>query len=513
MVELSWSIGGEVVDSYGVQDKTQEAELDPSMIVEDELFAVEAWEPCMVCGASDDIHEQMYCDGCDKAVHIFCAGLDDIPDTWYCETCLANVEVDTGILGMRSAVRRQPHRRAPAARVPADRAPAAPQARRRRDNDAVWALVWQQVSQRLDLDLDFPFDDETVAQRTPRQRRELAQWQRRLEVADTQNGARGRLRDIAAARLEPAQAPSRPEPESQDELRAWNAFNKARETQNAPASARRRKRKSTASPASPADLQLAEQPQLKRPRLRRAPMALEQQQEEAESSNAAAQRNDERSTFLSSLLKDVETKPISAGSPGVSEQHTGQYSPRNSSPMRSPTSSGHVTPRALSPTPSRQRSMSPPLSSTIIPISSPVGATFSPFSPAALSRSHNHIDGFHHRGRRRNSDAPDQHSEGSAPRDRASSVSPSRNLSYSAKEEIQRMVTLALGPRYREKEISKDQYTGINRDVSRKMYDLVRDASALADQAERERWQGIAEDEVRKAITTLHFGAGSDEDA
>lgn len=65
------------------------------------------------------------------------------------------------------------------------------------------------------------------------------------------------------------------------------------------------------------------------------------------------------------------------------------------------------------------------------------------------------------------------------------------------------MVKLSLGSRYRDKEITKDQYTSINRDVSRKLYDLVADASALADQAERERWQGIADEEVKKAIAAL----------
>ena len=65
------------------------------------------------------------------------------------------------------------------------------------------------------------------------------------------------------------------------------------------------------------------------------------------------------------------------------------------------------------------------------------------------------------------------------------------------------MVKLALGSRYRDKEISKDQYTDINRDVSRKLYDLVGDVAALTDQAEREKWQGIADDEVKKAIAAL----------
>jgi hypothetical protein len=35
------------------------------------------------------------------------------------------------------------------------------------------------------------------------------------------------------------------------------------------------------------------------------------------------------------------------------------------------------------------------------------------------------------------------------------------------------------------------------------MYDLVGDASALADQGARERWQEMAAEEVRKAVTSL----------
>lgn len=86
---------------------------------------------------------------------------------------------------------------------------------------------------------------------------------------------------------------------------------------------------------------------------------------------------------------------------------------------------------------------------------------------------------------------------------RASSASPSRTLSYSAKEEVQRMVKAALGSRYRDKQISKDQYTIINRDVSRKLYDLVGDAASLADQAEREKFQGIADEEVGNAVSGI----------
>ena len=72
------------------------------------------------------------------------------------------------------------------------------------------------------------------------------------------------------------------------------------------------------------------------------------------------------------------------------------------------------------------------------------------------------------------------------------------------------MVKLALGSRYRDKEISKDQYTDINRDVSRKLYELVGDASHLADHDERDKWQKVAEDEVKKAITALSAVSISD---
>ena len=348
---------GPVVNSYAVQDKVQEAELDPTMVIEDELFAVEAWEPCLVCGGADDVHEIMYCDGCDKAIHVFCAGFDEAPDVWYCETCFVDLETDIGLPGVASAMRRRPRRRAPATQ------------RTRRNNEAIWARVWQEVSRRLDLDLDFPFDDEIGDQRTEEQRREFARWQRRFEVANSQ-GAANTLRGIANARLQSSEPALQPEPESQEELRAWNAFDKARESQDAPASIRRRKRKRTASPASSHGPESVEQQQQKRPRLRRPRVATEQPQD-AESSHAV-ERSGGGPTFLSSLLHEVESKPISAGSPGTSDYHNGQLSPRDSSPGGSSPSSGYATPRALSVTPPPQRPISPPLSSTIIPLSSPI---------------------------------------------------------------------------------------------------------------------------------------------
>lgn len=501
MVEISRTVGGPTVDSYPVKDKVQEAEIDPGFIIEDELFAVDTFDPCVICGVLDDGHGSMYCDGCDRAVHVFCAGFDDAPDVWYCESCLVDLENDTDLPGLASAAQRRPRQRN------ANGARAAP--RRRRNNDQVWARVWQEVSRRLDLDLDFPFDDETEdPQQTAETRRELQRWQARFDVA-SRAGATNRLRGIAQASLHNANIPlPPPDPESQEEIRAWNAFDKARETHEAPTEVRRRKRKATESPASPAEPQQeTEQPQLKRPRLRVRAPANTTETAAAESSTAALRRNADNPTFLSSLLHEVETKPAAASSPATSDQIYEQYSPRGSSPVHSPHSSEPGTPRATTPP---HRPLSPPLSTQILPVTSPMGATFSPFSPTTTRDDPSRRNG-HARGRRRRElDEREGRDDGSED-NRASSHSPSRALSYPAKEEIQRMVKLALGSRYRDKEITKDQYTDINRDVSRKLYEKVPDATALADQPERERLQTFANDEVAKAVAILAAAEGMSE--
>ena len=199
------------------------------------------------------------------------------------------MESDAALPGLRSALRRRPRQRTAGSR------------RRGLQNDAVWARVWQEVSRRLDLDLDFPFDDEPNQYQTQEQRREFARWQARFAEADRQ-GHGNRLRNLATNRIQPARPAVAPQPESQEEVRAWNAFEKARDSQEAPSSVRR-KRKSTASPVEPQEPEPAEQRQLKRPRLRAPrPPVTSEPQAFPESSHVAAQRAGESSTFLSSLL-------------------------------------------------------------------------------------------------------------------------------------------------------------------------------------------------------------------
>lgn len=72
------------------------------------------------------------------------------------------------------------------------------------------------------------------------------------------------------------------------------------------------------------------------------------------------------------------------------------------------------------------------------------------------------------------------------------------------------MVSAALRPRYRRKEISRGEYTTINRDISRKLYDRIGDLEALGAEG-RARWESIAGDEVERAVTRLKAAPSEDQ--
>lgn len=485
-VELKDSIDGPTIDSYAVVDKRQEADVDPTLVIDDSLF--EEDEPCLICGTINDAYEAMYCDGCDRTVHVFCANFQDAPEVWYCHECVHLLERDGDLPnaggmphGSRTRTRptgsqRQPRRR--------------PNARPNSD----WARVWQSVWDNLNLDLDFPFDDEEPAEtrRTPAQRREFNAWQRRLRVANRQ-GAASRFRETATALLDRAPAP----PESQEELRAWNAFDKARELKENPGQNGRRKRAASTDTLASTKENAEPERKLKRPRTRRI-LPAQGAAAQAESSSRAVSRV-EGPSFLTSLLQEVEKQPAQsehaspAASPPAEDQSYGGMSSREGSPAVS----NQGAPRAASVTPPPlmlPKSAITPLTSIVRPLQSPPPGFFSPFSPADIDSRDGDQTHFL-RGR----SAPKQTDTG---RDQ-SPQSPSRNLSYSTKSEIQRMVKNALGTRYANKEITKDQYTDINRDVSRMLYEQVEDASDLADYDSRNRLQKLATDEVQKAIDAL----------
>ncbi|KAF2624698.1 hypothetical protein BU25DRAFT_132516 [Macroventuria anomochaeta] len=528
MVELSARVGGPKLSEYAVKDRQQVADIDPSMIV-DEDYALEddgSYDACMVCDEFGDASQLMFCHSCEQLCHVFCAGLDEMPTrgAWYCQGCIENPAL------LEAATRRRTNPRGPAAWINGrSRVP-----RHNRAPDE-WVGVWQSVWNRLQWDIDFPFEDEDQSENQSEVlRREAHEWERRFELA-RQMGAGTRFRAVAdnihsrrrgsnrsarptnrSLHREPPKTPR--DPESQEEISAWNQFEKARNQlaqlgdvpappESTTSSRRGRKRKSAdSSPAGAEPVEQQPERKLKRPRTR-----LHIDNGRGESSTAAARRSTvtheggqepatsppagESSTapgFLASLLQEVEVdrfaerdKEIAAPQPKriIVER---ACSPQHSSPGLSPV---YQQPRAGMTTP-------PPLNLTRpkSPVEQDQGSpTYSPYSPADDERV----------GRRRLTHRTAGLS--SPPRSKDSSPSRPPTLSYSTKAELQRMVTAVLKPLYLKKEVTKEEYTDINRDVSRLLYDKVGDAGAapLADQETREKWQRMASDEVDCAIKAL----------
>ncbi|KAJ6051440.1 uncharacterized protein N7446_006072 [Penicillium canescens] len=520
MVELSDRVGGAVTSSYAVQDRTQVADVDPSMVIEDDPAD---FQPCTLCGSADHEDVLLLCDGCDAPSHLFCLGLDEIPSgAWYCQRCESqrtSAAAEVSAPPSRPVEQRSRRTRAQQRRLQ----------NTNQTNSHHWARVWQSVWDHLNLDLDFPFDDDRSAERVMQQRRreeanqrEFQAWQRRFEIAERQ-GSGNRFRDTASLfDLEPTR-PSRPrvprvptpEPESLEEMRAWNAFERAREIENNPNAARKRKEPTMSPSPEPTEPQR----KLKRPRTRRPQelAALAQQNQTGESSRAAsanARINGESSggpSFLSSLLKEVEDAPSrnSYGpSAATSVVLTDGPSPGPSSPSISPASSSRSSPIMSSTTPPpfpRSRPISP------IQLSSPAEPSSPPFSPeVSFSGSpSNGANGTTEDTTPRSTGRPRSRIPQRAlhalqtSHSRSADSSPTRaGPSLALKSDIQRMVGTALKPHYRKKTISKEQYTNINRTISRMLYDRVGDKQTL-ESDERTNLETEARYEVQNTIDAL----------
>lgn len=522
MVELTDRIGGPVISSYAVQDRTQQADVDPSMVIdynEDDLSDV---QPCTICNESDNEDVLLLCDGCDAPSHLYCVDLTEIPPgSWYCTQCESQRALgpvpDTTARSVRSARRGTRRTRG--------------QQRRMQNNNQInslhWARVWQSVWDHLNLDLDFPFDDDRSAQRVMQQRRrqeanqrEFRAWQRRFEVAEQQGGGRRFQDAVPFLDIEPR--PSRPrvpreptpEPESLEEMRAWNAFERAREIENNPNAARKRKEPTMSPSPEPTEPQR----KLKRPRTRRPQELAAMAQQNGESSRAASSNTRLNGdtvgepSFLSSLLKEVEEasttdRTNSHGPSAPTSVAPDHGTPGPSSPSISSSSSNYSSPRLASTTPPpapRSRPISP------LQLSSPAEPSSPPFSPEVS------FSGSAHSSPTRNH-SPQPERETVRPRSRiprrAFELASSRSIdtsptragpSLAVKSAIQKMVGASLKPHYRAKTISKDQYTDINRSISRMLYERAGGAESLdADADLRADIAAAAKREVQKTMDSL----------
>ena len=474
-------------------------------------------QPCLICGQDDDEELLLACDGCDAYYHTYCVDLDQVPiGHWYCESCESQRAIESVRPDSSNRPAQRPHHTA-------DRRTRGQQRRSRNRNQAhssSWARVWQSVWDNLNLDLDFPFDEGSDAaridraQRAASQRRDFRQWERRFQVAERQGGA-NRFRDTASALLDlhaTREHPTVPEPESREEIRAWNAFEKAKEIELDPNP--KRKRKSATTSPSDADSHVETQRPLKRPRTRRTidnaegstnaiPEASGPSSLASGLHSVAVQGNGP--SFLQSMLREIETSSAPEGvqTHQTLQTVTGHSSPQPSSPGASPTTSNHPSPRARSTTPQPSVGTRPgspfSLTSKVEPIYPP--AEFSPTrSPTDISLAHRpHNETRQPNKTQRRSRPPIQSSSPPTSKD----VSPTRaTMPLSTKTDLQRMVSTALSPHYQSNTVSKDQYTDINRNVSRFLYEQVGDAGSVNGES-RKAWERLANDEVAKAIQSL----------
>jgi hypothetical protein len=75
-------------------------------------------------------------------------------------------------------------------------------------------------------------------------------------------------------------------------------------------------------------------------------------------------------------------------------------------------------------------------------------------------------------------------------------------MSIEAKEGINKIVKSALAPHWKAAEITKEQYADINRDISRKLYEIVADRN-ITDEKSRCTLEKMATAEVALAVKTL----------
>ncbi|KAM3524318.1 hypothetical protein NHJ13051_004596 [Beauveria bassiana] len=542
-------VDGTAVSTYDVQDKKQVAEFDVQQWLGDNAEEEEeATNPCPVCNSAEREDILLLCDSCDAAYHTHCIGLDHIPDgDWYCIECAHLFE-------LTEDSQNAPEPEAPQQRPRQVRRPVPRQHRgfhvrtrarlrraRRQARNAEWQGAWGQFSGRFyemsDLDLDNHEEDEDLENFRRFQqldRRELQRWQQRMSIANRLGARDAFVRTIPpqiSERLETVATPPPLPPiqETRDERRAWGALEMAREVDGIPA-ANARKRKARSSTASPAEPVPEPERKLKRPRTRRLPTHGEAS---ASASSPAApgpsnqqqtrpavatspinssslrpgqlQHSPNEPALVSALLKELE--PSVQLDDEIGAALPTRHMPDASSPAISPSPSNHSSPRAMSLTPPPPPRLNGRPNSPTLSLSTHIEPVYAPanYSPNRYSSDHSDTELWPVR-----TDAV-RTVEIRQPRPRrpqstigrTADSSPTRlSMTQEDKKSINEIVKSALRPHWRAQKLTTEQYATINRNISRQLYEEVKDASVL-DEATRQRWEKRAHQAVAQAMSDL----------
>ncbi|KAJ6788211.1 hypothetical protein PWT90_02176 [Aphanocladium album] len=546
-------VDGTAVSTYTVQDKKQVAEFDVQQwLGENAEDDEEEANPCPVCGSAEREDILLLCDSCDAAYHTHCIGLDYIPDgDWYCMECAHLFELTEESQNGSQAVDSeapQPRPRQFRRPVPREhrglhvRTRARLRRARRQARNAEWQDAWGQFSSRFyemsDLDLDNHDDEDEDLGGFRRlqqlENREIQRLQQRISIAN-RLGARdafvSTIPPQITERLQPvATPPPPPVQETRDERRAWGALEMAREAEGSPASANARKRKATSLTASPAEPVPEPERKLKRPRTRR--LATHAEASTSASSPAAAgpsnqhqsrpaaatspvngsssrqggqlQQTTNEPALVSALLKELEPSAQSEDENGIALPT--RQMPDASSPVISPSPSNHSSPRAMSLTPPPLPRLNGRPTSPTLSLSTHIEPVYAPanYSPNRYSSDHSDSESRPMRGDIRTVEIRQPRPRRPQPTAaRTAESSPTRlTMTQEDKKSINEIVKSALRPHWRAQKLTTEQYASINRDISRQLYEEVKNASVL-DEATRRRWEKRADQAVAQAMLDL----------
>lgn len=531
-------------------------EFDPQLLNYIDNESEEEDTPCPVCDSADHKEVLLICDGCETCYHTFCIGLDRVPDgPWFCMECVHSFGPEI-IQPVDNNPGSQSHGIA-GQRYFFPRTQASMRRARQRARSDEWQGAWGRITGRiwdaLELDLDYQDEDDSMVfeglrrsqQLRERERQEHQRWQQRLNIA-SRLGAREVFANNMPSLIARPQPPPPPPQETREEQLAWGALERARESES-------RKRKSRSGTAEPNDEPQHEpERKLKRPRTRRVtttqngelssaarerPSTNGHNQEASSSSDAASSRPapiaspEAPPTFLSSLLKEVEMS-----TPLDEENLRSIYGPIPgandvSSPVRSLSPHSHGS---LTPPPGRSTSPHMTLSSHIAPIyppanysptrasssnsiqpsrstspnkQAPRGGKTSPENSDSERRGRRHRQEPYHHGPLEIRQPQPRRTMGvlsnSSSEQRQQHHSPTRHsLPMELKQNISRIVKSALSPHWHSNQLTSEQYETINRDISRKIYEEVRDPAAVGEET-RQNWEKLATQEVARAIASL----------
>ncbi|RKF73016.1 PHD and RING finger domain-containing protein [Golovinomyces cichoracearum] len=532
LVEVHDAVGGKIISSYPVKDKKQVATLDPGIWLPEEEEEEEN-DSCPICNESTNPEALLLCDFCDANYHTYCVGLDEVPHgDWFCMEC-----VDISVLHRPGTVGVNQTGLISRNRVPRTQATLR-RTRQRLRNDN-WLGPWNQIGHRIHgatgLDIDFSEDEDVTSwrrlnQNSGTEHTERNVWRVRMNIARRQG----------ADWTSPALSPRNPTPvESVEESMAWGDFEKAKEIDTTSPKAKKRKSRLivASSSASSATNYGEPQPQrkLKRPRTRRV---LDQPESSSsvisssllDISNGLASESPSdlinmdsnyEPSFLSSLLREVDMASRQGDDRQPLTTNTNTPTPvtslslNYSSSIMSPSPLSHSKRDKIpksSPCRIKSRSISPlPLTSRVEPVFSLVenspkrvqipspkqlskkSAGTELFHPLPIKEAHVSRSSFHNEHVLAYEDSP------------SSTVSSARaTLSGETKRDISKIVKSALAPHWRSAEINKTQYGCINRDVSRKLYEIFAENSL--DGKEIGLCEEIATAEVATALESLKSG-------